>query len=532
MIKTATGVADADGLVVTDEVPEAAVLGTFWAFSEGHELRSMTAGWHEGTRTESVESACTTPLELLRANPTRQVTLELDKAEVSGRVVEVLEASSEDRAKLATDTALRSAAPGAAFHFDHVDTSVGSELVVLETNDKGRRILPVSAVRSLSGKELTTRCHATHTIATREKRLSFDLGPAAAKQPVKLRILYFTSGLRWIPTYRVDTSIDAKADLQLQGEILNEEEDFEHAAIDLVVGVPHFKFKDVPSPMGLEQVMRQALAQAAPMLMNQQMSNVLFTQRSGERYRNDSDGSDAESSAMSMAPELSGEAKQDLFVYSVKSLSLKKGSRAAVSLWRNTVPRRDLYTLNLPIKRNGRDPGSDSNSPQQLSENQVWHQIELSNTSKVPWTTGSLLIMQGDLPVAQELLTYTSAGGKVLVPETIAVNVRATRSETMTEHTPGKYRQDGVDFAIVKKDGAVTVTNHERFRVPMRVSIGTGGKVEKASDGAKVSLDDLHSDDWSASPVARVNQHSDVVWEFELAPGETRTVTYHVSMLE
>ena len=100
VVKTATGVADADGQVVTDEVPEAAILGTFWAFSEGHELRAMTAGWHEETRTESVENACTTPLDLLRANPNHTVTLELEKAEVTGRIIEVLEAPPEERAHL------------------------------------------------------------------------------------------------------------------------------------------------------------------------------------------------------------------------------------------------------------------------------------------------------------------------------------------------------------------------------------------------------------------------------------------------
>src|SRR5687768_4599348 len=46
--KTGKAVADAEGRVYTTAVPDAAVLGTFWAMSgEGEKLIGMSAGWDE-----------------------------------------------------------------------------------------------------------------------------------------------------------------------------------------------------------------------------------------------------------------------------------------------------------------------------------------------------------------------------------------------------------------------------------------------------------------------------------------------------
>ena len=58
--------------------------------------------------------------------------------------------------------------------------------------------------------------------------------------------------------------------------------------LDIVVGVPNFRFGRTPSPLVLESVLRNALAEAAPNLMgnSSQLSNAMYTQRSGEFRRN------------------------------------------------------------------------------------------------------------------------------------------------------------------------------------------------------------------------------------------------------
>ena len=58
--------------------------------------------------------------------------------------------------------------------------------------------------------------------------------------------MYFRPGIRWIPTYRIDLrQKDGKnmAQVSLQAEILNEAEDLHDVPLDIVVGVPNFRFK-------------------------------------------------------------------------------------------------------------------------------------------------------------------------------------------------------------------------------------------------------------------------------------------------
>src|SRR5688572_33175957 len=47
MVKTATGTIAPDGSVFTDDVPDAAVLGCFWATADGAAIRTMKAEWVE-----------------------------------------------------------------------------------------------------------------------------------------------------------------------------------------------------------------------------------------------------------------------------------------------------------------------------------------------------------------------------------------------------------------------------------------------------------------------------------------------------
>ena len=68
VVKRGTAVADAQGEVFTAEVPDAAVLGSFWATPKEGRLVNMIAGWKETTTTTEKNMACSGTLEILQAN--------------------------------------------------------------------------------------------------------------------------------------------------------------------------------------------------------------------------------------------------------------------------------------------------------------------------------------------------------------------------------------------------------------------------------------------------------------------------------
>ena len=313
----------------------------------------------------------------------------------------------------------------------------------------------------------------------------------------------------------MNTGSSSKADLELQAEILNEEEDFGNAAVDLVVGVPSFKFKSTVSPMSLEQTLRAALSQAMPNLMNSNiaMSNAMFNSRAGERYENQAP---PETSVMALAADLGAETRQDMFVYGVKALGLKKGARAMVPLWKNRVPQRHLYTVELGTFSRTASEGA----PLKLTENKVWHQLELTDDTDVPFTTGAAMLMEGGVPLGQDLLGYTSPGGKTMIPITTALNERAVQSEREIDRKPDAKTVDGVNYALLRKRGVIAVTNLQKERTTMRVSLSTAGKVERASKGGSIVVDELD----------RVNNQSAVTWEVTLAAGETSNLEYELTV--
>lgn len=527
--KSATGVADAQGRVYTNHVPEAAVLGCFWAASEDGRPVMMRAEWVENSRETIAERPCITLVELIRANVGRTLTLELhDRGRLTGTIVELLEAAAPPAAAATIVTSMHADGRTTRWTPENREAHRGGEYVVVDEAQAGRIVLPVANVHRIVG-DLKTKMTETTRAFERTKRLTFELGAAAAGKPAKLRIFHFQPGVRWIPTYRLSEIDPGPARLILQAEILNEAEDIEGAALDLVVGFPNFRFKGVVSPLSLEATLRNALEQAAPGLMRQQLAQVQFQNRAGEW-----NGDEGQPAGAPAAPaEITGSGEQDLFVYSLGAFSLKKGARAAVPVWEQRTDRRHLYTLDIGVTRDSRSgsestefEGSPTGSPLCKLPHQVWHQLELANAGKSPWTTGAILVMQGVLPVAQELLAYTSIGGKALVPVTVAVDVRAEHGEEEIDRKPNALLWNHTQYALVRKRAEVTITNRRPEAIELRVRLGVAGRVTEASDEGAIVLNDFRADDWRNDHQARVNNHSDVTWNITLKPGETRTVTY------
>ena len=525
--------ADAQARVFTTEVPDAAVLGCFWALSQDEQALGMKARLVTTTDTTVSEAPCVSILDLLRANTGRVLTLHYgDGTEYRGALLKVLERDphTPSAAPLHAGYQPRHGAgqPSQPMESEREVVKEGGSYVLLQLEADREVILPAAPITSLSGSKLVTTVERTFERTAVEKQLEFQLSAEKAGKDVEVQILYFAPSLRWIPTYRLAGDLVKDADLALQGEILNEAEDLQDVALDLVVGVPNFRFKQVVSPLVLEAQLRNALHQAAPQLMGQaRFSNAMFQSRAGER-RGPDDPAPAE-----LAPELAAGGSQDMFVYSVPKFSIERGARATVPLWQNRVPLRHLYTLDISL---GRDPragrsyqrkrGSHEQvAPMDLAQHDVWHQLELENKSQVPWTTGAALTMQGNVPIAQELLTYTPIQAKTLLPLTIAVDVRADYDEEEVERHPNAIQYNRNAYAQVRKKGVLRLTNFRPEPTTLRITVAMGGKGLEVSDGGTLRINDYRAEDWSGDHDARLNNHTDVEWNLTLQPGETRALT-------
>ena len=566
VIKRGTATTDAGGIAFTDEVPDAAVLGSFWAVPDEGRLVSMSAGWKVDESTETREFPCREHVEILVANQGKEAKVELhDKTVHTGTIHAVL--VDENFAPLVPDQweqMLAATRPGAAraaraasdpgllawanetraaaaegrvpAETRFVSTYAATNFI-LRTADADV-LLPIGQIRTLQIKEMKTTLTKTLKVKKNTKRLSLKF-PAAGKQSVAL--MYFRPGIRWIPTYRINLADDGKkmAQISLQAELLNEAEDLKDVPIDIVVGVPNFRFKGTPSPLVLEATLRNALAEAAPAIMGQAMannafSNAMYSQRSSEFRRTAAAASGvAEGGIVNLPGELTATGAQDLFVYSLPNMTLAKGERAAVSIFTTEAPYRDIYTWDVQVTRadiENAPSGAGVTSPLTLSNNEVWHQVVITNNTNLPWTTGAAMITMGDQPLAQELLTYTPPKDECRVPVTIAVDARGSFDEHETGRDLSALTWDGYQYAKIAKEANVHLCNNKKVPIAVEMTLRVGGKATGATEDGKIVLGAFRAEDWQnyrGHPA--VNNSSTVTWTATLKPGETiePVVSYH-----
>jgi len=551
VIKRGTAVTDETGDVFTDDVPDAAVLGTFWAVPDEGRLVGMHAGWKTTEESQDKESSCRETIEVLLANQGKVARIELhDKTLLNGTIHEVLidrtpvpvpETATETTGMPAGIFSIRGGARRLSKDLTESKTltAITGGNFVLRTDD-GDILLSAGQVRSLSIKDMKTTVKKTATTTRHAKRLSFRL-PEKNKQQ-SLSLMYFRPGVRWIPTYRVNLGEKKgkkTADIALQAEILNEAEDLTDVPIDIVVGVPNFRFRGTPSPLILEATLRNALAESAPAIMGQAMannsfSNAAYSQRSGEFRRNAAQANDvAEGGTVNLPGELTATGSQDLFVYKLPKITLARGERAAVSIFQAECPYTDLYTWDVHVNRQDIEAspsGTGVVSPLTLSKNEVWHQVVITNTTNLPWTTGAAMVTQGNQPLSQELLTYTPPKDDCRVPVTIAIDLRGSFDEKELGRDLNALQWNGYNYARIEKEAAVHLCNNKKVDVEVEMTLRLGGKVTNATEEAAVVLGAFRPEDWTnyqGHPA--VNNGSTVTWKTRLKPGDTiePKVTYH-----
>jgi hypothetical protein len=553
--KSGVALSDKTGEVYTDDVPDSAVLGSFWAIPKTGNLVSARAGWDTVSTTVTKEVPATGFLDVLLANLGKRVRLEMNDKDVhTGTIHSVMtQPTSEALTPVLADVfgvpaervpgtpahALAAALPNAPLSIKriadgsttYVVTGVAGTQFILRT-EEGDRLLQAGNIKSLLISDMKDTLSRTLTTTEKTKRLTFRLDQPEKERAIDL--LYFRPGIRWIPTYRINLSNnpDQKfAAMALQAEILNEAEPLKDVPLDIVVGVPNFRFQTVPSPLVLEQVLRNTLAVAAPQLMNNadrnDFSNSLYVQRSGEFRRGAAAANAAgQAGAIDLPNELTAAGAQDLFVYNLPKLSLATGERMAVNIFNtDKVPYKDIYTWDLRVTRDDIESapsGAGVVSPLKLPKNEVWHQVDLTNNTNLPWTTGAAMLMQGQQPLSQELLTYTSPQDFCRVPVTVSIETRGSYNEQEVGRDLKALAWEGYQYAKIDKQGHIHLCNNKNVAIDVEISIRLGGKVTEASHEGKITLGSFDATDWNnyrGHPA--VNNSALVTWKLTLKPGET-----------
>jgi hypothetical protein len=525
---------DASGNVLLDQLPSP-VIGTFWPYSA--EQNARLSGVLASQRRVTVPRTALTLRELLEAN----VGAEAIITEANGKlyfatIVGFPVRNSEELA--------RTSPPNSPEMLPEK-----GNLVLLRTAE-GTRPLAVERITDVTFRnDIKTKAESEEfrNLLT----LNLDWGGRPAGEKANVGLIYLQKGVRWIPSYKVELDGKGKAIVKLQATILNELTDLVNADVNLVIGVPSFAFKETLDPVALQQTAAQ-LSQffnnpnnaGRTSLIAQNFDNSIMTQqaRMGE-YRRPEAAGVADQPGGDM-PE--GTKAEDLFVFSLKRITLKKGERLVVPVTEYSLNYRDVFSLELPFAPPPEVRGSLNSGQQQelarlFNAPKVTHKIRLTNKSAQPLTTAPALIFRAGQVLSQGMMTYTAPGAESDLSLTTAVDISVKKSDVEVERTPNALRHNSTSFARIDLTGTIKLINHRGEPAQIEVTRHVLGSVTEATpkgDIEKLNVFEngeyLGKSDypvwwhWYGWPSwwHHVNGMSRITWKTTLEAGQSEEFTY------
>jgi hypothetical protein len=443
--------ADGSGEVVLDELPQP-VLGTFWPYAtDGARIVSAKAGRDTVAR----EVAAVDLRQIARANRGKQVVVVTFADEVlDGKLL------------------------GVPSRQDAADAGDG-ELLVLQTVS-GTRMVPLTQVRGLE-----VRGEFASTMRGEETRERLVLRTQGGGAEAKVGVMYVQHGLRWIPAYRVDIDGKGQAAVQFEATLVNDLVDLDAATVHLVIGVPKFEFEGLLDPISLQQEAAQVAAQAQFGRFANALSNSLMTQSAYSPQATDGAGPVVD-------PE-GGGGNEDLFVFTLRDVTLKKGERMVLPIAAFPLQYRDVYRLDVPFAppmevRQSLQSERAAELARELAAPKARHVLRLQNGTDAPLTTAPALVLHQGRVLAQGRMRYAPKGATTDLEINVAIDVCVDIDENDVSRDQ-TVRFGKEEYGRVDVLGTIGLENKKSVPVEIEVTrrtLGIADHVEQ--DGSQRQL--------------------------------------------
>jgi hypothetical protein len=518
---------DADGNVTIDYLPRP-IIGTFWAYSA--DSKAKLTGVVSNKRIVPVNRTALTIPELIEGNIGAKVRItEAGLAAYETTIVGIPTRSTEELSVAEP--------PGSPEKLPQ-----RGDIVLLKF-EGGIKAVPINRIQ-----EVTFLDEPKLRLAGEQFRdtmtLKLDYGRRKPAPDVEVGMVYVQRGVRWIPNYRIDIDGKGNAKIKLQATIVNELADIEDVKAHLVIGVPKFAFEKTVDPISLQQTVAQLSRHFRPDSQSAfAFSNAIMTQAEMPVRRLDvPDGG----STLDLGPDIVGSGKnEDLYIFILEHVTLKKGQRMVVPIAEYELKYRDVFVLDLPfgpppeVRRN-------LNNQQQAQlarlyySPKVMHKIRLENDAEFPLTTAPAMILRQGRIIAQGMTTYTAIGASSDLELTTAVDISVEKLDKETDHIADTVKWDGYSYARSNLTGTISLTNHRSDTVSLEIRRSVLGHIDSVSSKGSIEHLGRHEGGWM-DPTSRpfwwgwynwpywwyhFNAVGRVTWECELKPGKEIELQY------
>lgn len=291
----------------------------------------------------------------------------------------------------------------------------------------------------------------------------------------ELRMMYLQNGISWTPTYMLEINSDNNATLKLQAEVSNSIEDIAGTDMNFVVGVPNFKFAENPSIL-TSIIGKITQNYSSNSRSNYHLSNAIISTQMAGGYGRSRDYDEGD------IPEgIEGEASEDYYFYNVKNVKLEKGGRAIYPLYSKLLKIKHLYECNLS-KADGKSSRDYSDYSFDTKKCDVFHSIEIKNSTSDPLTTGPVMIVdKSNKPLAQDLIKYTGAGQSSFIQLTQSPDIWVEETETIIDTKEEVKKVSGYDYDLVTIRNEIVIVNSKKQSIDMAIRKTFGGTIKDVS---------------------------------------------------
>ncbi|MCP4438182.1 MAG: hypothetical protein GY810_04490 [Aureispira sp.] len=476
--------------ITKEEIPQA-LNGTLWFLSPSGQFKSIRS--FVDTTKKQEPAYASTFTELLSLNNGKKVRIYLNDKEanttIEGTIKIPIDLKKKEKIKL------------------------NLPMYPIQTDDGRTHVIAPGLIKRLEfpGTDIAySRDEETKKLVP---TIRINFKNKAAQQ--NLQMMYLQKGLSWKPDYLIELVEENKAKLGLRATIVNDIEDVNVKKLNLVAGVPNFKYATSLSPL-VNLIHKNISLSGAIALDNVGNFRNDFVGYGGFTATGNNNNNNNNNFGGASAVE-------DLYYYTLEDIILKKGERGFFDVLNLEVPIEHIYVTHLKANSASYVNNYSYNEP----KNPVDHTIKLKNNSKYTWTAGSAMVVKRDKnekiqPISQDILMYTSQNDDISVKLTEAPDVGVTYSETEIKRDPQKTlkHNDGksyyYDLITVKSEMKVQNFKKKDIRMDIKRTI-TGQLVESSEKWQKAERVLTY---FSVNPV------TDVCWETTLKAGEEKKITY------
>lgn len=507
-----------DGWTYTKRAP-VGVLGTIWGYSTtpNIKVRQLLASETESEEIERVENM----VEFLIANEGARAKFETYGSNGNLQIYEgVYEVISKFR-NFKNPTPLNPNDPNYYNYYQNLINNIAQNFTLAIRTETGVRVLNFARVTSV---EVLGQPKYQKPASGKSTKLGIQTEGAKDGQSINLGVAALERGIRWIPAYRVEVKGEPikEAKIELEANIINELSDLKDSEMYFVVGVPHFLFQDIASPLSINTAFAGVSSYFRVEKDRNAYSNAITTQVSSRYYSADAaQTSGTPSPTIVENEQVSSFSAEQLFLYKTDKISLKKNERASLRLFSLTVPCSEIFEWTINDAADTQNRYVNGNYSQQPAQpafqdlsSKVWYALKLKNTTGMPWTTAPALSFREWKPLGQDMLKFTATGGEEILRVTPATEVIGTSNLVEKSRVKERMRWSGseYDFDLVTIEGTLKLKNIKKQPVAVSITRNLVGEVISATDNGEIVKEGLN--------LQAVNPNSTVKWNLTIPSGE------------